>query len=76
MLAHRLKIVIPENHEITLRLPDELPPGAAEIIVLSDPSAASVPADTVETWLKSLSANVPDAPVIPLEALRRENLYE
>lgn len=76
MLAHRLKIVIPENHEITLRLPDDLPPGAAEIIVLSDPSAASVPAGTVETWLESLSANVPDAPVIPLEALRRENLYE
>lgn len=76
MLAHRLKIVIPENHEITLRLPADLPPGAAEIIVLSDASAASVPADTVETWLKSLSANVPDAPVIPLEALRRENIYE
>jgi hypothetical protein len=76
MLAHRLKVMIPENHEITLRLPDELPPGAAEIIVLSDPSAPSVPAHAVETWLKSLSANVPDVPVIPLEALRRENLYE
>lgn len=76
MLAHRLKIVIPENHEVTLRLPDELPPGAAEIIVLSDASTASIPAATVETWLMKLSANVPDAPVIPLEALRRENLYE
>jgi hypothetical protein len=76
MLAHCLKIVIPENHEITLRLPAELPPGAAEIIVLSDASGISVPADTVETWLADLSANVPDAPVIPLEALRRENLYE
>jgi hypothetical protein len=76
MLAHRVKIVIPENHEITLRLPDELPPGAAEIIILSESPVASVPADTVENWLKSLSANVPNAPVIPLEALRRENLYE
>jgi hypothetical protein len=56
-------------------LPDELPPGAAEIIVLSEPSSALVPADTVESWLKNLSANVPDAPVIPLDALRRENLY-
>lgn len=53
MLGHRLKIVIPENHEVTLRLPDELPPGAAEIIVLSDPSAASVPAEAVEAWLTS-----------------------
>jgi hypothetical protein len=76
MLAHRVKIVIPENREITLRLPDELPSGAAELIVLSEPSVASVPADAVESWLNNLSANLPDVPVIPLEALRRENLYE
>lgn len=76
MLAHRLKIVIPDNHEVTLRLPDDLPPGAAEIIVLSEPSAAAAPIETVRGWLQSLSANVPEAPVIPLEALRRENLYE
>ena len=76
MLAHRLKIMIPENREITLRLPQDLPPGAAEIIVLSDASTASVSAETVEMWLNDLSANVQNAPVIPLEALRRENLYE
>ena len=76
MRAHRLKIVIPDNHEVTLRLPADLPAGAAEVIVLSESSVDSEPAEAVEAWLKRLSANVPDGPVIPLEALRRENLYE
>jgi hypothetical protein len=38
MLAHRIRITIPENHEVTVRLPSEVPPGEAEMIVLTDES--------------------------------------
>lgn len=30
----KLDIVIPENHRVELTLPDDLPPGPAEVIVL------------------------------------------
>ena len=35
MLAHRIRIIIPESHEVTVQLPSELPSGEAEIIVLA-----------------------------------------
>jgi hypothetical protein len=38
--------------------------------------AASVSVDALERWLKGLSEKVSDAAVMPLESLRRENLYE
>ena len=44
MFAHRIRITVPENHEITVRLPSEVPPGEAEIIVLTDASAEPRPA--------------------------------
>jgi hypothetical protein len=44
MLAHRIRITIPENHEVTVRLPSEVPPGEAEIIVLTEASAELRPA--------------------------------
>jgi hypothetical protein len=49
------------------------PPGDAEIIVLAEglPRAAE---GQVEEWLRKLAQGVPPSPVIPAEALRRENL--
>ena len=76
MQAHRMKIVIPENHEVLIRLPSFLPPGKAEVIVLADVAAAPRRAGQIDEWLDALAAGAPEAPVIPLEALRRENLYE
>ncbi len=76
MLAHRMKILIPENHEVTLRLPNELPPGAAEVIVLSDSSDRASRGSNINAWLVSLAADVPGTPVLSLDALRRENMYE
>ncbi|MBN1611608.1 MAG: hypothetical protein JW940_33545 [Polyangiaceae bacterium] len=38
MLAHRIRITIPESHEVTVRLPVELPAGEAEVIVLAGES--------------------------------------
>ena len=74
MLAHRMKILIPENHEVTLRLPRHPPSDDAEIIVLSNPTASPMPTADIEAWLDALIAGAPDSPVIPLEALRRENM--
>lgn len=39
MQAHRLKVTIPEDHqlEIAVRLPENFPSGPAEVIVLSEP---------------------------------------
>lgn len=35
MQAHKLKVTIPEDHRIELRLPDDFPEGPAEVIVLA-----------------------------------------
>jgi len=76
MLAHRMKILIPENREVTLRLPHELPSGAAEVIVLSDPSESTSRSSNISAWLAGLASGVPETPVLQLDALRRENMYE
>lgn len=39
MNAVRLQVIIPENRELRLALPPEVPPGAAEVIVLTDATA-------------------------------------
>lgn len=41
MHAHKLKIVIPEDRELVVRVPEEVPPGPAELIVLIEPAAAA-----------------------------------
>jgi hypothetical protein len=42
MQAHRMKVTIPENHqlEIAVRLPEDFPSGPAEVIVLAEPPEA------------------------------------
>lgn len=35
MHAHRLKITIPEDHRVEVRLPDDFPQGPAEVIFLT-----------------------------------------
>jgi len=76
MIAHRLKITIPESHEVTLRLPSDVPPGEAEVIVLTESVRPEGSTQPFGTWLDSWIRTVPRSPAIPLEALRRENLYE
>ena len=38
MHAHKLQVTVPTDHdrEISVRLPDDFPPGPAEVIVLAD----------------------------------------
>lgn len=76
MFAHRMKGLIPENHEVTLRLPGDLPTGEAEVIVLADAGAGEASGRGIEEWLDALVQGVPPSPVIRLEALRREHMYE
>lgn len=35
MHTHKLKVTIPEDHRVELRLPDDFPEGPAEVIVLA-----------------------------------------
>jgi hypothetical protein len=39
MRTLKLKVVIPEDHELVVRLPEDVPAGPAELIVLSGASA-------------------------------------
>ena len=35
MHAHKMTVTVPENHEVTVKLPSDFPTGEVEIIVLS-----------------------------------------
>jgi hypothetical protein len=37
MRAHKLEVTIPTDHELAIRLPDDFPPGPAEVIILATP---------------------------------------
>lgn len=41
MQAHKLKVTVPEDHQLEILLPDDFPPGPAEVIVLASPSGKS-----------------------------------
>jgi hypothetical protein len=76
MHAHRIRITIPESHEVTVRLPSDVPPGEAVLIVLTESPPAAGSSEPFKTWLESWIRALPPSPAIPLDALRRENLYE
>ena len=35
MHAHKLKVNVPQDHQLEIHLPEDFPPGPAEVIVLS-----------------------------------------
>ncbi len=74
MHAHKLKVTVPETHQVVVWLPDDFPSGEAEVTVVSRVHDAESPVDDF-AWLKSWSASLPPAPTIPLEALDRSELY-
>jgi hypothetical protein len=49
MHAHKLNVIVPADHEIAIRLPDDFPPGPAEIIILAAPSTSDRPRAVVST---------------------------
>ncbi|HXU29346.1 MAG TPA: hypothetical protein VN851_02110 [Thermoanaerobaculia bacterium] len=43
--AHKLKVTIPEDHRIEVRLPDDFPEGPAEVIFLTSLLVGAAPPD-------------------------------
>ena len=59
MQAHKLTIVIPESHEVTIKLPANLTKGEAEVIVLTatiDPVREGGEREPFRDWLARLHA--------------------
>ena len=80
MHAHRERVTITKEHEIKVSLPQDFPAGEAEVIVIAEgkggPAIAGGPSTDFDHWLDTILSQLPPAPTVPLEALRRENLYE
>jgi len=84
MHAHKVKVVISEDHQLTIRLPSDIPPGEAELIVLTGESAelqllgkkAADAAAEFETWLHGVHQRVPSTPALPDEAFDRGSIYD
>jgi hypothetical protein len=72
--AHKLNVTVPDSHQLVVRLPDDFPPGEAEIIVVS--SAAEEPAHADDfASLEEWAASLPTSPPVPLDAFERGELY-
>lgn len=84
MHAHKVRVVISEDRQITVKLPSDIPPGNAELIVLTGddmehPSGGRVAADAAaefESWLTSVLREVPSAPALADEAFDRGTIYD
>lgn len=76
MPIHTQKVMISAQHELKIKLPDDFPTGEAEIVVRPSPPPVTATQPSFDDWLTQLLHLLPPAPAIPLEALRRENLYE
>ncbi len=74
MHAHKLKVTVPDTHQVLVRLRADFPAGEAEITVVSRAMPEVAPLDDF-AWLKAWSASLPPAPTISLEALDRSGLY-
>jgi hypothetical protein len=49
MHAHKLNIIIPDGHEIAIRLPDDFPAGPAEVSVLATRAPSGRPGVATRT---------------------------
>lgn len=67
MQAHRMKIVIPENHSAARQ---------SRVHRSGRPATSPRKVVQIDNLLDTLAAGAAESPVIPLKALRRENLYE
>jgi hypothetical protein len=80
MQAHRTRARVTEDHEVKVTLPSDFPAGEAEVIVIADPAQPpprfATSATDFNNWLDGTLRRLPPAPSPPLDALRRENLYE
>ena len=54
MKAHKLKVTVPEDHQLEIHLPEDFPSGPAEIIVLTSSSEASSPNERQRATLRAI----------------------
>ena len=73
MRAHKTTVTVLADHEVVVRLPDDFPPGEADVIVMPRAPTPSgrEPGATFDRFLAAL----PVAPVVSLESLDRGDLY-
>jgi hypothetical protein len=54
--AHRMKVNVPEDHQLEIRLPRDFPSGPAEIIVLAVPAGQGIQTRDAGKLLKALES--------------------
>ena len=54
MKAHKLKVTIPEDHQVEIRLPEDFPAGPAEVIVLASTTGGKEDEEARPAMLRSL----------------------
>jgi hypothetical protein len=52
--AHKLKVDIPEDHQVEIRLPEDFPSGPAEVIVLTSATGGKESGEARPEMLQSL----------------------
>jgi len=81
MRAHKIKIVVTDDHEVNVKLPSDFPAGDAELIVIAEGSREPrLPGDEAarefSEWLDNVLSRAPRAPVLPPEAFDRSSIYD
>ena len=69
MRPHKTTVIVREDRQVVVRLPDEFPTGEAEVTITLRPTVASS-YEAVAAFDKFL-ASLPVAPVVSLESLDR-----
>lgn len=73
MHAHKIKVTISEDHELSVKLPQDFPAGPAEVIVLAEPSTSRRIVRLSGALAPDATEEIPGDPIADaLEELRRE----
>jgi hypothetical protein len=73
MHAHKTTVTVLAGHEVVVRLPDDFPPGEADVIVMPHATVASGRESGAD--FDRFLASLPTAPVVSLDSLDRGDLY-
>ena len=84
MQAHKVRVVISKDHQINIRLPNDIPTGSAELIVLTgsptennaNGRVVSDQAAEFESWLNGLLSEFMTTPVPVKEVYDEGSIYD
>ena len=74
MHAHKTTVTVLADHEVVVRLPDDFPPGEADVIVMPRASEATGHGSGAANFDRFL-ASLPAAPVVSIASLDRGDIY-